>query len=203
MTMTIDSLLRSRKEKLDPRGIYLAIGGAIGGFAGKKVFDIALKSIGNVGLIQNIIMVILTVLVLIYTLKKDTIKTKDFKNPFASLGIGLFLGVASSFLGIGGGPINLMFLSYFFSMDTKTAALSSLYIIFFSQVVSFVSSVVTRTIPEIDIVLLLSMMTCAVVGATVGRMVSKKLSNKGVDKLFMGLLAVIILISIYNCFRFA
>ena len=148
-------------------------------------------------------MVILTVLVLIYTLKKDTIKTKDFKNPFASLGIGLFLGVASSFLGIGGGPINLMFLSYFFSMDTKTAALSSLYIIFFSQVVSFVSSVVTRTIPEIDIVLLLSMMTCAVVGATVGRKVSKKLSNKGVDKLFMGLLAVIILISIYNCFRFA
>ena len=93
LTMTIVSLLRSRKEKLDPRGIYLAIGGAIGGFAGKKVFDIALKSIGNVGLIQNIIMVILTVLVLIYTIKKDTIKTKDFKNPFASLGIGLFLGV--------------------------------------------------------------------------------------------------------------
>lgn len=203
LTMTIVSLLRSRKEKLDPRGIYLAIGGAVGGFAGKKVFDIALKSIGKVGLIQNIIMVILTLLVLLYTLKKDSIKTKDLKSPIASLGIGLFLGVASSFLGIGGGPINLMFLSYFFSMDTKTAALSSLYIIFFSQTVSFISTVVTKSIPEIEIMLLLPMMVCAVVGATVGRKVSKKLSNKGVDNLFMGLLLVIILISIYNCFRFA
>ena len=47
------------------------------------------------------------------------------------------------------------------------------------------------------------MMACAVIGATVGRMVSKKLTNKGVDKLFMGLLIVIIFISVYNCFRFA
>ena len=88
-------------------------------------------------------------------------------------------------------------------MDTKTAALSSLYIIFFSQTVSFISTVATRSVPQIDYILLPSMMVCAVVGATVGRKVSKKLSNKGVDKLFMGLLAVIILISIYNCFRFA
>ena len=88
-------------------------------------------------------------------------------------------------------------------MDTKTAALSSLWIIFFSQAVSFISSAVTRTIPEVDLVLLFSMMACAVIGATVGRMVSKKLTNKGVDKLFMGLLIVIIFISVYNCFRFA
>ncbi len=203
LTMTIVSLIRSRKEKLDPRGLWLAVGGAAGGYAGKMVFDSVLKSFGSVGLIQNIIMVILTGLVFVYTMKKDSIKTKNFRSPAVSLATGLFLGVASSFLGIGGGPINLMFLSYFFSMDTKTAALSSLWIIFFSQAVSFISSAVTRTIPEVDLVLLFSMMACAVIGATVGRMVSKKLTNKGVDKLFMGLLIVIIFISIYNCFRFA
>ena len=203
LTMTIVSLIRSRKEKLDPRGLWLAVGGAAGGYAGKMVFDSVLKNFGSVGLIQNIIMVILTGLVFVYTMKKDSIKTKNFRSPAVSLTTGLFLGVASSFLGIGGGPINLMFLSYFFSMDTKTAALSSLWIIFFSQAVSFISSAVTRTIPEVDLVLLFSMMVCAVIGATVGRMVSKKLTNKGVDKLFMGLLIVIIFISVYNCFRFA
>ncbi|MEI3183290.1 MAG: sulfite exporter TauE/SafE family protein [Lachnospiraceae bacterium] len=39
----------------------------------------------------------------------------------------------SSFLGIGGGPINLVVLLYFFSMDTKAAAQNSLYIILFSS----------------------------------------------------------------------
>ena len=47
--------------------------------------------------------------------------------------VGLGLGMLSSFLGIGGGPINLLVLHYFFSMERKKAALNSLYIILFSQ----------------------------------------------------------------------
>ena len=43
----------------------------------------------------------------------------------------------SSFLGIGGGPINLLVLHYFFSMERKKAALNSLYIILFSQLCGF------------------------------------------------------------------
>ena len=38
-----------------------------------------------------------------------------------------FLGIISSFLGIGGGPINLVVLFFFFSMPTKIAAENSLY----------------------------------------------------------------------------
>ena len=45
LTMTIVSLLRSRKDlKLDLRTLMLAIGGAIGGIAGKQVFDIVKKA---------------------------------------------------------------------------------------------------------------------------------------------------------------
>ena len=206
LTMTIVSLFRSRKElKLDLRTVMLALGGAIGGVGGKQIFDIVKQAAGNdafVGLVQNIIMVLLTGSVFIYTMKKASVKTKNFKNPIFSLVVGLLLGILSSFLGIGGGPINIMVLSYFFSLDTKASALASLFIIFFSQVFSLVSSLVTRTVPTFQWPMLLMMMVCAVVGSTVGRMFSKKMDNKAVDKLFMALMAVIIGLSVYNIFKF-
>ena len=54
----------------------------------------------------------------------------------------------SSFLGIGGGPINLVVLFYFFSMETKTAAQNSLYIILFSQITSLLTTLITHSVPE-------------------------------------------------------
>ena len=202
LTMTVVSLLRSRKElKLDLRTFTLALGGACGGVLGKQVFDIVKKAAGNdamVGLVQNIIMVLLTLSVFIYTMKKAKIATKNFKSPVFSLAIGLLLGILSSFLGIGGGPINIMVLSYFFSLDTKSSAMASLFVIFFSQVFSLF----TNTVPSFDWKMLILMMVSAVIGSTMGRMFSKKMDNKAVDKLFMALMAVIIALSIYNCFKF-
>ena len=50
--------------------------------------------------------------------------------------IGVFLGIISSFLGIGGGTSNVAVLFFFFSMEAKEAAKNSLYIIIFSQISS-------------------------------------------------------------------
>ena len=207
LTMTIVSLLRSRggEQKISNITIFLAIGAAVGGVAGKKVFDIIKTSAGNdamVSLIQNIVMVILTVAVFIYTLKKESVRTLKVENKALVISAGFILGVLSSFLGIGGGPINLMILSYLFSMDTKTAALNSLFVIFFSQVLSLVTTLVTRSVPSFEWSMLLLMMAFAVAGATLGRSFSKKMSSKAVDKLFLILMAVIIGLSIYNCIRY-
>lgn len=49
----------------------------------------------------------------------------ESRNQVLASIAGSVLGIFSSFLGIGGGPINLMILSFFFSMDTKTAAFNS------------------------------------------------------------------------------
>ena len=163
------------------------------------------KAAGNdamVGLVQNIIMVLLTLSVFIYTMQKAKIATKNFKSPLFSLAIGLLLGILSSFLGIGGGPINIMVLSYFFSLDTKSSAMASLFVIFFSQVFSLFTSLITNTVPSFDWKMLILMMVSAVIGSTMGRMFSKKMDNKAVDKLFMALMAVIIALSLYNCFKF-
>lgn len=207
LTMTIVSLLRSRggDVKLDRRGTFLALGAAFGGLAGKSVFAALVASApqDRVSLVQNIIMVILTASVFAYVLCKEKIRRKDIRNKAFATFAGLFLGLMSSFLGIGGGPINIMVLSYFFSMDTKTCALNSLYIIFFSQTVSLIGNLVARDIPAFDPWTLVMMMACAVVGATIGRSLSKRLDSRKVDIMFLCMLVLITGISVYNCFKYA
>lgn len=206
LTMTIVSLLRSRNGsvKIDRRGTFLAVGAAVGGYLGKMIFSMMVQSVNEalVGLVQNIIMVILTVAVFFYVKNKAKIRTLNVTGPAGCISSGLFMGILSSFLGIGGGPINIMILSYFFSMDTKTAALNSLYVIFFSQMVSLVSNIISRDIPPFEWPLLLMMMATAVIGATLGRKLSNKMDEHKVDVLFMGLLILITAISVYNCFKF-
>lgn len=207
LTMTVVSLLRSRKgeQKISSTTIFLASGAAVGGIVGKKVFDIIKTSAGNdamVSLIQNVIMVVLTVTVFLYTLFKTKVKTLNVENKVVSCFSGFALGVLSSFLGIGGGPINLMVLGYLFGMDSKTAALNSLFVIFFSQTLSLVTTLVTGSVPEFDWTMLLMMMAFAVIGAASGRAISKKMSCRAIDILFMMLMVVIIFLSVYNCFRY-
>lgn len=209
LTMSVVSLLRSRggSAKLDPRkGTLLAVGAAIGGLFGKSWFEWVKAISGNdglVGAVQSVMMIILTGGVLIYVLNKDRIHTKQINSMLCCVAIGLSLGILSSFLGIGGGPINLAVLYYFFSMDTKTAALNSIYIILFSQITSLLSTFIGGTVPEIDAAMLVAMMIGGVAGGLLGSTFSKKMDNAAVDKLFRWLLVAITLISCYNLWRYA
>ena len=117
--------------------------------------------------------------------------------------IGMVLGLMSSFLGIGGGPINLVVLFYFFSMDTKTAAQNSLYIILFSQITNLLTTLVTRSVPEFSLLALALMVAGGIGGGIAGRALNKKMDNKAVDKLFLCLMAVIIGISVFNTWQYA
>ncbi len=121
----------------------------------------------------------------------------------ASLVIGFALGVGSSYLGIGGGPINHVVLFYFFTMATKRAASSSLNIILFSQATSTASLLLSGGSEGVDLVLLAAMVVCGILGGVVGRKVNAKIDDRTVDKLFMGLMVLIILINAYNIYKFA
>lgn len=116
--------------------------------------------------------------------------------------IGLALGICSSFLGIGGGPINLVVLYYFFNMDTKTAAANSLYIILFSQTANFLTTLATGAVPAFQPLMLAGMVVGGIGGGMIGRAMNRKMNGQAVERLFTGLMAVIILISMYNCWRF-
>ena len=208
LAMSIVSLLSSKSPdaKIDKaRTTPLAIGSAIGGVVGKLIFDLVKKaahSDGVVGTVQSVIMIILTVGVLLYVLNKSRIVTNNVSNTVISSLIGLVLGILSSFLGIGGGPINLAVLYFFFSMNTKTAALNSLYMIFFAQTASLLYSIFTFSIPDTDYVTLVVMIASGIVGGFVGRKINKKMSPRAVDALFCCMLVAIICTSIYNLIKY-
>ena len=195
-----------KKESLvDMRiGTPLAVGAAIGGVLGKSLFQALVSSFDQnyVGAIQAACLLVVTLGTLIYTIYKAKVKTLRVTNLIVCLLVGLVLGVMSSFLGIGGGPINLVVLFFFFSMPTKTAAQNSLYIILFSQITSLLNSIVTATIPAFSIALLALMATGGILGGFCGRKINKKIDDHKVDLLFMGLMIVIIFINIYNMYRF-
>ena len=132
---------------------------------------------------------------LLYTLNKARIPTHRLQNKVACAAIGLALGCMSSFLGIGGGPINLVALYFFFSMDTKAAAANSLYIIFFSQLCSLLTTLITASVPEFRWPVLALMAAGGLGGGILGRKLNRRMDGRAVERLFILLMAVIICIS--------
>lgn len=185
-------------------GTPLAIGAAVGGVVGKQLFSAVKAFFGGssaVGGVQAVALGIITLGTLVYTIFKAHIPTRRTENKLFCLVIGLALGIMSSFLGIGGGPINLVVLGYCFSMDTKTAAANSLYIILFSQAASLLATLVTASVPDFRILALVLMVAGGIGGGIAGRALNKKMDNRAVDKLFMGLMLLIVAICVYNACR--
>lgn len=200
------SMLAGERRVEVKTGTPLAIGAAAGGLFGKELFSVIRSLFENqntVGAVQSVCLALITLATLIYTVNRARIKTHSVKSPVVCACIGLALGVLSSFLGIGGGPINLVVLFFFFGMDAKTAAANSLYIILFSQLASVLSTVVTRSTPDFSWVSLSLMVAGGICGGIAGRFFNRRMDEKMVNKLFIALMTVIIAISIYNAWQYS
>ncbi len=208
LSMSIISVIRNRENKGTieiKTSTPLAVGGIIGGILGKLIFDsfrIILQNENHLGAVQAILLIIITVGTLVYSLNSNKIKTRHIESILICGIIGIFLGMISSFLGIGGGPINLTVLFFFFSMDTKKAAANSLYIIMFSQLASLFQTFIKGNIPQLSLIVLILMVMAGVAGGIIGGNINKRISNKVVDKLFIGLMIIIICINIFNIVKF-
>ena len=203
LSMAVINVYKSRKSsELDTRrSLPLGVGAAIGGVTGKQLFEMVKQTAGNdslVGALQAIVLGLMVLGTLIYVRNKAKIRTKNVQSAAAGAGIGFALGLCSSFLGIGGGPMNLAVLYYFYSMTTKQAAINSILIILVSQIASLLMSIVKGSIPAFDPMMLIVMVAAGVLGGSVSSKLHKRLSTETTDKLFAALLVVIILICCYN-----
>ncbi len=206
--MSLCSLIRNRNDgvKLQIKtSTALAIGAVTGGFVGKWLFELVKNGFGNervLGAIQAVFLTLITIGVFLYVCNKDKLPSKNVKSIAVAVVIGVFLGIISSFLGIGGGTSNVAVLFFFFSMEAKEAAKNSLYIIIFSQISSIVTAVVTGSVPNFEWVHLMCMLAGGIGGALIGAAISKRIDNKGVEKILKALLIVIIMIDFYNVLKF-
>ena len=206
LAMSLISVYKNRKTKeLDAkRSIPLGLGAAAGGVLGKNLFEMikqAAKADQLVGMIQAIVLGLMVLGTLAYVRNKAHIRTKNVTKPFVAVAIGLLLGMCSSFLGIGGGPMNLAVLYYFFSMGTKQAAVNSLLIILISQTMSVGMSLVGGNVPAFEVPVLIAMVLAGALGGTISARLHRKLSAETTDKLFSALLVVILVICCYNALK--
>lgn len=195
-------VLRTQRANIHlPTMLPLAIGASLGGVVGKTLFAVIQNQFNNqamLGIIQSSLLLLTTILTLLYTVFKGKIATQHIKSKLVSCFVGLILGLIGAFLGIGGGPINLMVLSYFFSMPTKKAAQNSLFIIMCSQLASILMSVTTGTVPSFDIGILIVMLIGGIAGGLLGRFLMQRLHSNVVTKAYLIALVLICGLCLYN-----
>ncbi|PNY30569.1 sulfite exporter TauE/SafE family protein [Enterococcus gallinarum] len=181
------------------KAISISFGSLIGGLLGDWLLNQALLIFSNQGkvqFIQYVIMLVTLVIVLLYN--QLSTWTFQFKGLSTFFLIGLILGILSTFLGIGGGPINVACLILFFGMDVKTATVYSIITIFFSQLAKLGSISISTGFGIFDLTVLWVIIPAAILGGYIGGFFSKKMSDQSVSHLYSFIVIFVILLNVYN-----
>lgn len=204
--MSLVSVFRQRKSEDKPAAsiaVPLAIGAVVGGNLGNTLLNYAIGGIpgAQVTFIQNAALAVLILFVMVYMFRKDRIKSPGLTGVVPSLLAGLFLGFCSSFLGIGGGPINVALLIFLFNFPTKKATACSLITILFSQAAKLIQTALTVGFAGYQLQMAPVMVIGAIAGGLIGAAIAKKLDESRTDKLFQAAQVLILVICATNMFR--
>lgn len=181
--------------------VSVAMGAVAGGFLGQKILTAVVAALGLsalVTVVQNVILFLLILWVYLYMKKKEQIQSLHLGSVGMSFLVGIFLGICSAFLGIGGGPINVALIIFLFSFDTKTATVCSLVIILFAQLAKLGTVVVTGGLGRYDLSMAPVMVLGAVSGGALGSFLNKKLSEGGVEHAFQAVQLIVLSITAFN-----
>lgn len=201
LAMAMVSVYRGRKDELDinfPISLALGLGACVGGVLGKILFGLLPN---DPTLLQSWILFVINIVIYFYVKFKSKIKKLNVTNKSISAIIGCILGGMSSFLGIGGGPVNVAVLQYFYSSSPKVTAKRSIFVILLSQITSFLTVLVVGLPENLNYVALIWMIIGGCTGAILGGKVSKKLTEIQVDDFFTDVLIAIIILNAYNIGR--
>lgn len=201
--MSIVSTIKSTRKSVKvswKETIYLSIGSLIGGKFGDLIFMYLKNKYQNEGmlnLIQIIIVVISLITALVFSKKSNFVFNK---NIYSSLFVisGIFLGTLSTFLGIGGGPINVALLIFLFNFDVKKATAYSIVSIFFSQLMKLISSSSILKTSIVNLSILPWIAIAAILGGYIGSTISTKISDKSVLTLYKTIVVFVIGLNIFN-----
>lgn len=204
-TMSVVSTVKQLKNKVsfDKNIIlFIAFGSVAGGFLGSFCMNL-LSGVAEQGIIRSVqafTLAILLTAVSVYVAKDR--KSFHIKNNFAILLVGLSLGFIASFLGIGGGPINVAVLTLFFSMNVKQSAVYSVAIIFFSQLSKLITIFASSGIQPYSHQwkTLIFILPAAILGGIIGSKFNRKFDDKLIRKTFVTVMVLLIILNVYNGF---
>src|SRR5699024_7312244 len=182
----------------------LAVSSILGGFTGKIIFINLMTLIENKTIIsftQSIILTILMLVILIFHLYKDKLTSFQLNHAFFILLIGFKLVLIAAFLGIGGGPLYIAILTLGFSMTAKAASANSIFIIFFSQISSLLTTTFTTGFGDFDLSMLWYIVAGGAIGGIIGSTILTRVSNKYVVHVFTAAVTAIVLVNIFNVIK--
>jgi uncharacterized membrane protein YfcA len=185
--------------RIDKKIVLLSVGAIAGGIAGKEVFYLLIENInpGIVKIIQSSLIALLMVVILF----KNRIPKAHIKSLVAVFLTGLVLGMLASFLGIGGGPVNVAVLYILLNMDIKKAAAGSIFIILMAQASKIAAISLTGGFAGYDLKMLWYMIPAGITGGLLGSWLHNKISEKAIHLLFDITVGVVIAICAFNIIR--
>ncbi len=151
--------------------------------------------------VQNGVLALLILAVYLYMRHKDSIPSHHWNRVVPALLAGVCLGIFSSFLGIGGGPINVALIIYLFSYDTKTATVCSLLTILFAQISKLCAVHCTTGFGVFDLSVAPMMIVGAIAGGFIGSSLNRRCSEIAVEKSFNAVQLLVLAIAVFNILR--
>lgn len=189
---------KQRKNLKYTMVIILVLGSSLGGYIGQTFFQWIIFRIDPLWVqgFQSFFMMIM-LLIVIHMVSKPSKTTKAISKR--GLGwIGLLLGLISTFLGIGGGPLNVAVYTYYCAIEFKEARIYSLMTIFFSQLISLIKVNQSTEGLMLSTTMIGWIAICAVLGSMMGKVIYHKKSSLQLQKLFCMTLYLLIGINLFN-----
>lgn len=182
--------------RLDKKIVLLAIGAIVGGIAGKEIFYLLISSIdsGIVSIIQSVLIALLMIIILF----KEKLPKACIEASYAVFLTGLLLGLLASFLGIGGGPVNVAVLYLLLNMDIRKAAVGSIFIILMAQAAKIITISFTGGLGGYDLTMLWYMIPAGITGGLLGSWLHNKIREKSIHLMFDITVGIVIAICIFN-----
>ncbi len=201
-SMAIVATLRQVKTGfvLSKSTLNISFGAIVGGVFGEYLFSMfqaALPEILAKGL-QSLMLGLLLALIFF----SDSFPKAHVKSMLASFFLGVVMGSISTFLGIGGGPVNVALMTIFLGMTIKTAAVNSILTILLAQAAQLLSILISRGFSDYDLSMLWYMIPASILGGFIGSWLNKKLSDKAVRRAFLTFVVVLALLNFINAARF-
>ena len=182
--------------------VLISLGAVAGGVLGNLLLEYLLAFFAphaadrNVQYVQIVGTVVVLTLSLILTAKSNL--RYEIKNKVICVILGVVLGAVASFLGIGGGPINVPIFMIFFGFKIKDATAYSIVVIFFSHFSRLITLGVTVGYLYFDLTVLPFVVAAAAIGGFFGAKLSGIFSETTVKRLFQAAISFVILFNIFN-----
>ncbi|MGT2665995.1 sulfite exporter TauE/SafE family protein [Streptococcus rifensis] len=201
--MCLSSIYKHAKNGVtfDKKILYgLSIGSVIGGILGDMVFKRLTQAVPNhtVTLVQSILLFIVLLSVLLFTQFRDRFRKYQLKYLPTIVVVGMLVGALSVFLGIGGGPLNIIVLVGMMSYTTKESAPYSIAMIFFAQIPKVLKLITVSPPENFRWALVPLIVIAAILGGHIGTVINHKSTDKQANRIYAVLMTGLLTVCLYN-----